>query len=30
LKEFEWEICNARAAAGGEANILQEEGIKDW
>lgn len=29
LKEFEWEICNARAAAGGEANILQE-GIKDW
>jgi len=30
LKEFEWEICNARAAAGGEANVLQEEGVKDW
>jgi len=30
LKEFEWEISNARAAAGGEANTLAEEGIKDW
>lgn len=29
LKEFEWEIVNARKAAGGEANAL-EEGIKDW
>jgi sphingomyelin phosphodiesterase 2 len=30
LKEFEWEISNARAAAGGEPNVLQEEGVKDW
>jgi sphingomyelin phosphodiesterase 2 len=29
LKEFEWEICNARTAAGGEPNALNE-GIKDW
>jgi sphingomyelin phosphodiesterase 2 len=29
LKEFEWEICNARTAAGGD-NTLEEEGIKDW
>jgi sphingomyelin phosphodiesterase 2 len=29
LKEFEWEISNARAAAGGEPNGL-DEGIKDW
>jgi len=30
LKEFEWEISNARAAANGEPHILSEEGIKDW
>ena len=30
LKEFEWEICNAREAAGGEVNFLLEEGIQDW
>jgi sphingomyelin phosphodiesterase 2 len=30
LKEFEWEISNARAAAGGESHHLAEEGIKDW
>ncbi|TVY27904.1 Inositol phosphosphingolipids phospholipase C [Lachnellula hyalina] len=30
LKEFEWEISNARAAACGESHVLQEEGIKDW
>jgi len=30
LKEFEWEISNARAAAGGESHQLVEEGIKDW
>jgi sphingomyelin phosphodiesterase 2 len=30
LKEFEWEIYNARAAAGGEPNALAEEGVKDW
>jgi len=30
LKEFEWEICNARAAAGGEPNTSGEEGVKDW
>jgi sphingomyelin phosphodiesterase 2 len=30
LKEFEWEISNARAAAGGEPNVLQELGVKDW
>ena len=29
LKEFEWEICNAREAAGGEARSLAE-GIQDW
>lgn len=29
LKEFEWEISNARAAAGGEPNQM-DEGIKDW
>jgi sphingomyelin phosphodiesterase 2 len=29
LKEFEWEISNARRAAGGEPNVL-DEGIKDW
>jgi sphingomyelin phosphodiesterase 2 len=29
LKEFEWEISNARAAAGGEPNAM-DEGIKDW
>jgi len=30
LKEFEWEICNARAAAGGERNMSGEEGVKNW
>lgn len=30
LKEFEWEISNARALAGGELHHLAEEGIKDW
>jgi sphingomyelin phosphodiesterase 2 len=30
LKEFEWEICNAREAAGGGSNVLEQEGIKDW
>jgi sphingomyelin phosphodiesterase 2 len=30
LKEFEWEIYNARAAAGGGPNMSGEEGIKDW
>jgi sphingomyelin phosphodiesterase 2 len=30
LKEFEWEISNARAVAGGEPHILAEEGVKDW
>ena len=30
LKEFEWEISNARAAAGGEPHVLVEEGVKDW
>lgn len=30
LKEFEWEISNAKAAASGEAHQLAEEGIKDW
>ncbi len=29
LKEFEWEISNARAAAGGEPNQM-DDGIKDW
>jgi sphingomyelin phosphodiesterase 2 len=30
LKEFEWEISNARAQACGENHVLQEEGVKDW
>lgn len=30
LKEFEWEISNARAAAGGDVNTLADEGVKDW
>ena len=30
LKEFEWEISNARAVANGEAHVLGEEGVKDW
>ena len=30
LKEFEWEISNARAAAEGEPHAMAEEGIKDW
>jgi sphingomyelin phosphodiesterase 2 len=30
LKEFEWEISNARSAANGEPHILSEEGIRDW
>jgi sphingomyelin phosphodiesterase 2 len=30
LKEFEWEISNARAAASGDPHMLAEEGIKDW
>jgi sphingomyelin phosphodiesterase 2 len=30
LKEFEWEISNAKAAASGESHQLIEEGIKDW
>lgn len=30
LKEFEWEISNAKAAANGEAHHLVVEGIKDW
>ena len=30
LKEFEWEISNAKAAAGGEPHVLAEEGVKDW
>jgi sphingomyelin phosphodiesterase 2 len=30
LKEFEWEISNAKAAAGGEPHIMSEEGVKDW
>ncbi|QSZ35740.1 hypothetical protein DSL72_006862 [Monilinia vaccinii-corymbosi] len=29
LKEFEWEISNAKAAANGEPHVLEEEGIKD-
>ncbi|KAG9245834.1 Endonuclease/exonuclease/phosphatase [Calycina marina] len=29
LKEFEWEICNAREAAGGESYSLTE-GVVDW
>jgi sphingomyelin phosphodiesterase 2 len=30
LKEFEWEISNARAAANGEPHVMSVEGIKDW
>ncbi|RDL34777.1 DNase I-like protein [Venustampulla echinocandica] len=30
LKEFEWEISNAKAAAGGETLYLAHEGVKDW
>ncbi|KAH8676606.1 Endonuclease/exonuclease/phosphatase [Tricladium varicosporioides] len=30
LKEFEWEISNAKAAAGGELHVLEHEGVKDW
>lgn len=30
LKEFEWEISNARAAACGEPHEFAVEGIKDW
>ncbi|CAG8980114.1 hypothetical protein HYALB_00012755 [Hymenoscyphus albidus] len=30
LKEFEWEISNARAAASGEPHVLAVEGVKDW
>jgi len=30
LKEFEWEILNARAAAGGGTDGGPEEGVKDW
>lgn len=30
LKEFEWEISNARAAAIGEDHVLDDEGVKDW
>lgn len=30
LKEFQWEISNARAAAGGEAFAISDEGGKDW
>lgn len=30
LKEFEWEISNAKAAANGEPHTLVEEGIIDW
>lgn len=30
LKEFEWEIWNARAAAGGDEDVAYEEGVKDW
>jgi sphingomyelin phosphodiesterase 2 len=30
LKEFEWEISNAKAVAGGEPHIMGAEGIKDW
>ncbi|KAG0650755.1 Inositol phosphosphingolipids phospholipase C [Hyphodiscus hymeniophilus] len=29
LKEFEWEISNAKAAAAGEPHVMAEEGIKD-
>jgi sphingomyelin phosphodiesterase 2 len=30
LKEFEWEISNAKASASGDPHTLAEEGIKDW
>jgi len=30
LKEFEWEISNAKAAALGEPHSMDSEGIKDW
>ena len=30
LKEFEWEIYNARAVARGEPHIMVEEGVRDW
>jgi sphingomyelin phosphodiesterase 2 len=30
LKEFEWEISNARAAAVGEPHVMADEGIQDW
>ena len=30
LKEFEWEISNAKAAVSGEPHVMGEEGIKDW
>ena len=30
LKEFEWEISNAKAAAGGEPHVMGVEGVKDW
>lgn len=30
LKEFEWEISNAKAGAGGEPHVMGEEGVKDW
>lgn len=31
LKEFQWEILNARATAGGDENgCAEEEGVKDW
>ncbi|KAE8442834.1 hypothetical protein EG329_002806 [Mollisiaceae sp. DMI_Dod_QoI] len=30
LKEFEWEISNARMAAGGEPFAMSEEGVRDW
>jgi sphingomyelin phosphodiesterase 2 len=30
LKEFEWEISNARATAVGEPHVMADEGIQDW
>lgn len=30
LKEFEWEVTNARAAAGGESMRVEDEAVKDW
>lgn len=30
LKEFEWEISNAKAAAGGEPHVMGMEGVEDW